>query len=265
MASKKGNLSIPWPFENMQVRLNTDTNLLKIVAMVSMLIDHAGKMLFPQYALMRLIGRLAFPIYAYCLTVGCVYTKNMLAYVQRIVLLALISQPLYAVAMGHETVRMYAVSFADNPVGAALNCYVESWAHPSILLSLALGLILLWTIRDRHLILTAAMLLLVWEIQGSLDYGFKGVMLMLLFFLFCRWRLVSLPLVAGFMIWWGLSGSGYQLFELRFSSQMFAVFALPLIYLRTRSGIKLNKWVFYLFYPAHLVLILVLDRLAVFS
>lgn len=46
---------------------------------------------------------------------------------------------------------------------------------------------------------------------------------------------------------------------------MFAVFALPLIYLRTRSGIKLNKWVFYLFYPAHLVLILVLDRLAVFS
>ena len=52
---------------------------------------------------------------------------------------------------------------------------------------------------------------------------------------------------------------------MRFGSQMFAVLALPLIYVRTNTRIRLNKWVFYLFYPAHLALILVLDNLAVFG
>ena len=247
------------------MRLNTDTGFLKVVAMVTMLIDHLGAIIFLQYRVMRIIGRIAFPIYAYCLTVGCVYTHDILRYIKRIVLMALLVQPLYVVAMHHTNAAMYAVSFAENPIGAALNFYVHSWDDPSILLSLALGLILLWSIRDRHLVFTAATLLLVWIIQDRLDYGFNGILLMLLFFLFCQVPLVSLPVVAGFMAWWGLQGSAYSLFGVRFGSQMFAVLALPLIYIRTNTRIRLNKWVFYLFYPAHLALILVLDRLALFG
>ena len=263
--AKKGNLSIPWPFEGMNIRLNTDTGLLKIIAMVTMLVDHLGAVIFPQYRIMRIIGRIAFPIYAYCLTVGCVYTHNMLRYVQRIVLLALIVQPLYVVAMHHTNAAMYSVAFAENPVWAVLNFYIASWNHPSILLSLALGLILLWSIRDRHLIITVAMLVFTWIIQDSLDYGFNGILLMLLFFLFCQIPLLSLPVVAGFIIWWGMQGSMYEIFGLRFSSQIFAVLALPFIYIRTNTRLRINKWVFYLFYPAHLIVILVLDRLAVFG
>ena len=249
----------------MQVRLNTDTSFLKLVAMVTMLVDHMGAILFPQYRIMRIIGRIAFPIYAYCITVGCVYTHDMLRYVKRIVLLALLVQPLYVVAMHHTTPAMYAVSFAQDPIAAVFNFYIESWHDPSILLSLSLGLILLWTIRDRHLVLTAATFLLVWFLQGSLDYGIRGIYLMLLFFVFCQTPLVSLPLVLGYMIWWGLDGGGYTFFGLQFGTQMFAILALPLIYIRTNTRIRINKWVFYLFYPAHLVLILVLDRLAVFA
>ena len=59
----------------------------------------------------------------------------------------------------------------------------------------------------------------------------------------------------------GLSGSGYELFDVRFGIQMFAMLALPLIYIHTKSKLKINKWVFYWFYPAHLVVILLLDRL----
>lgn len=261
MAGRRGELSIPWPFEKMEVRLNTDTSLLKLVAMVTMLIDHIGAVILPQYRVLRIIGRLAFPIYAYCLTVGCVYTKNMVRYVSRIALLALISQPLYVVAMQHTNPAMFAVSFAENPIDAAFQFYIHSWAHPSILLSLLIGLILLWTIRDRHLVLTAAVLLFAWIIAGELDYGFRGIVLMLLFFLFCRIPWLSFPAVAVYMVWWGLQGSAYSAFGVRFGSQMFAVLALPMIYIHTNSRIRLNKWVFYLFYPAHLALILVLQKL----
>ena len=119
MASRKTELTIPWPFAPTKVDLNQDTSLLKVIAMLTMLCDHAGKMLFPQYRVMRIIGRLAFPIYAYCIAAGCVYTRDHLKYIRRLVLLSLISQPIYAVAMAHETKAMYAVSFAEQPFRAA--------------------------------------------------------------------------------------------------------------------------------------------------
>lgn len=263
MASSKRDLSIPWPFAPQKVDLNTDTNLLKLIAMIAMFIDHSGKMLFPQYPIMRVIGRLAFPIYAYCIAVGCVYTKDPLNYFKRIVLLALISQPFYAVALGHERQTMYAVSFAEEPVRAALNFYIESWAKPSILLSLAFGILIIWTIRERQLLLTLALSLLCWKMQGSFDYGIRGLILMVLFYLFSSKWWISLPVMLSYMVWWGMKGSGYTLFEVRFGIQMFAVLSLPLIYIHTKSKIRINKWLFYFYYPAHLVAIMALDRFVI--
>lgn len=260
MASNQKDLSIPWPFAPRKVDLNNDTNLLKLVAMIAMFIDHAGKMLFPEYPIMRVIGRIAFPIYAYCIAVGCVYTKDPLRYLKRVVLLGLISQPFYAVALGHQTTMMYSVPFSENPLLAALNFYVGSWSHPSILLSLSVGILLIWTIRERQLVLMVAVALFCWLAQGKLDYGIRGIALMLLFYLLCAKWWISLPVVLVYMVWWGLQGAGYELFEVRFGIQMFAILALPLIYIHTKSKIRINKWAFYLFYPAHLIAILALDR-----
>lgn len=261
MAGRNRDLSIPWPFAPKEVKLNRDTNFLKIVAMVTMLIDHVGKMCFPEYYIMRIIGRIAFPIYAYCLTVGCVYTKNMLKYVERMLLMAMISQPLYSVALGHATKSMYVYSFAEEPIRAAVHFYTSSWKTPSIFLALTVGLLIIWSIRERRLIITLALTVLCFVIEDKLDYGWKGVMLMVLFYLFCDKPVLSFPVVAGFMLWWALQSFRYSLFSVQFGVQIFAMLALPLIYIPTHSGIRLNKWLFYWFYPAHLVLVLVLDKL----
>ena len=261
MAAKNTDLTIRWPFAPTHVRTNSDTGLLKLIAMIAMLCDHAGKMLFPQYGILRIIGRIAFPIYAYCIAVGCVYTRSPFAYLKRIALLALISQPIYVVAMGHSTKAMYALSFADHPVRAALTFYAESWAaKPSILFALAVGVLLICAIRERQLVFAVAMALVAWLLQDKLDYGIRGIALMLLFYLFCDKRWLSLPLVAAFMIWWGMKGSGYKLFGVSFSTQMFALMALPLIYINTNSRCRLPKWLFYSFYPLHLALIYALDH-----
>ena len=260
MTSNTRKFHISWPFAPQKVDLNTDTSLLKLIAMIAMLIDHSGKMLFPDYPVMRVVGRIAFPIYAYCIAIGCVYTHNPLKYLKRIVLLAMISQPFYAVALGHSNSAMYAVSFADQPLRAAFTFYTNSWFHPSILLSLTFGILLIWTIREKQLILTLALSLFCWRIQGNLDYGIRGLILMVLFYLFCGKWWLSLPVMLGYMAWWGLKGAGYVLFDVRFGIQMFAILALPLIYLHTKSGLRLNKWVFYFFYPAHLIFIMAMDR-----
>ena len=246
MTSKKRDLSIPWPFAPSAVALNRDTGLLKLIAMLSMLCDHAGVVLFPQYRILRVIGRLAFPIYAYCLAAGCIYTHDRLRYLRRLVMLALISQPL------HEA------RFNPRPFELTLDFFMKGWRDPSILVSLVLGALVIWSIRERELLFTIALTILIAMIQTKLDYKFRGILLMVLFYLFIHVRWLSLPCMAAYMVWWGLQGKGYMLFDVRFSIQMFALLALPLIYCRTNSGIRLPKWLFYAFYPAHLMLLLLL-------
>ena len=258
MASKKPG-ALAWPFVPKEVALNRDTNLMKLIAMIAMLCDHAGKMFFGRYQVLRIIGRLAFPIYAYCIAVGCVYSRNRLKYLSRILLMGLVSQPFYAMALAHTVPAMFTVRFADNPVGAILNFYVQSWAVPNIMYTLAFGLLIIWSLRDRQIVCTLALALLVYKLQGSINYGWKGVALIVLFYLFInRWWL-SLPIILAFMIWWGLECSSYQLFGVRFGIQMFAVLALPLIYIPTYTNLKINKWVYYLYYPAHLIAIMLIQ------
>ena len=51
-------------------------NVLKLLAAVFMLIDHAGMLLFPDEAWLRVLGRLSMPLFAFMIAEGCRYTKN---------------------------------------------------------------------------------------------------------------------------------------------------------------------------------------------
>ena len=262
MPAKKnqGWLDRNWPFKYKEVGLNGDTGLIKIIAMATMLIDHMGAALFPSYRVMRIIGRIAFPVYAYCIAAGCVYTKNLGKYLQRIVLLALISQPIYVLALNHTNGLMFTPTFAENPILSVFNFYIYSWRDPSILLSLAIGIAVIWSFRERRLWITLLLFILTFTFQSYIDYGVKGVFLMLLLYAFINTWYISLPLVGAFMVYWGMQGMSYELFGVHFSIQIFAILALPLIYIPMRTGIKPNKWLFYCFYPAHLALIYVIDN-----
>lgn len=86
------------PHTGPRLQTNLDTDLLKLIAIVSMLIDHIGGAFFPTVGMFRWIGRLAFPIFCYCLTVGLLYTHDIKRYLGRLALFAVISQPFYVLA-----------------------------------------------------------------------------------------------------------------------------------------------------------------------
>ena len=65
---------------------------LKIIACVTMLIDHIGAVLLPQYFSLRMIGRIAFPIYCFLLVEGAHYTKNPGKYALRLGIGMLLSE-----------------------------------------------------------------------------------------------------------------------------------------------------------------------------
>ena len=74
-------------------------NQLKIIAMVSMLLDHVGLLFFPEEPIFRILGRIAFPIFAYMIAEGCRYTKNRAKYLGMIAGMGIVFQLVYLVAM----------------------------------------------------------------------------------------------------------------------------------------------------------------------
>ena len=242
------------------VRLNRDTGLIRLLACLFMLVDHAGKMLFPDVPEMRLIGRLAFPMFAYGVAVGAVFTRDPLRYLSRIVLLALISQPLYALGLDHESPAMYAVPFFENPLGAISAFYIGSWQKPSILLSLALGLCILLALRRRQWALALGVYILCHRFSASLDYGIGGIRLMILFYALCEHPAAALLAVSSYMIAWS-GGTGYTLLGRTFGMRIFALPAAVFCCLPMKRRIILPRWLIYGFYPAHLAVLAVLTRL----
>src|SRR6266480_5550777 len=65
---------------------------IKIIAIVVMIIDHMGLFFFPQFFFLRLIGRLAFPLFAWLIANGAYHTHDINKYLQRLYFFALISQ-----------------------------------------------------------------------------------------------------------------------------------------------------------------------------
>lgn len=67
-------------------------DMLKLIAIVTMIIDHTGLLFFPEYRIFRTIGRIAFPIFAYQVAVGFEKTSNRQKYQTRLLIFGLISQ-----------------------------------------------------------------------------------------------------------------------------------------------------------------------------
>ena len=75
--------------ENCQI---LDGTMLKIIAMISMVFDHAGDIFFPGVLWPRMIGRLAMPLFSFCIAEGYIHTHDRKQYLLRIGLFALISE-----------------------------------------------------------------------------------------------------------------------------------------------------------------------------
>ena len=75
---------------------------LKLIALTTMFIDHIGAVFFPQVTLLRVIGRISFPLYAFLIAEGCRYTRNRGRYALGLGVFALISEIPYDLALHPE-------------------------------------------------------------------------------------------------------------------------------------------------------------------
>ncbi|EUJ41773.1 TraX family protein [Brochothrix campestris] len=191
---------------------------LKMIALLSMTCDHLGVFFFlgPEW---RIIGRLAFPLFAFLLVEGFYHTRNRQKYFLTIAGAGLLMQlPLYL--MGEHTFNIF--------------------------LTLALGLIALQLLSYRNHLSVALLLFVAWFLP--FDYGMYGLLLILGFYLFK----VKPSLLIGYtIIVTGLSLTIDHLSVL----QLYSLFALPLLLMYNGQRGKNWKWFFYLYYPLHIIVI----------
>ena len=204
---------------------------LKLFALIVMTIDHIGMILLPQFTILRIIGRLAFPIFAYMVAEGCHYTRDKKLYFGRMAALGIAVQIIYFAAIRDLTMCIF-ISFAlAIPLIYALHS--NKSARSMLLLSAA-----------AFAAVVFVTLLLPELVPGfNVDYGFWGVMLPVLISLGYD-RRQRLILAALSMAAVSLSLGGIQWWSL--------LSLIPLAMYNGTRGRHPMKSLFYLYYPLHL-------------
>lgn len=203
---------------------------LKLIAVVTMLVDHIGMLFFPKELLFRVIGRMSFPIFAFLIAEGFEKTSNERNYLFRLLALAVISQIPY-----DFFIRASGVS------SVPLNIFFTLSAG-------LLSLIALKRLPHIYSIPVIAFILLISKF-ASFDYGVYGVLTVLASSLFIRYRtagaisLFSLPLFRTILeFFWGT-----------LTVQLYAMLTVPILMLYNGEyGRRFPRLFFYGFYPVHL-------------
>jgi hypothetical protein len=86
--------------------------LLKWIAIITMTVDHVGVVLYPELDVLRFIGRLSFPLFAYLLILGIENTSNIRNYFTRLFLFAIISQVPFSLAINYEPFQLLNIFFS---------------------------------------------------------------------------------------------------------------------------------------------------------
>lgn len=214
---------------------------LKIIAVVSMVIDHYAYYLMDgntmTYEVMRCFGRIAFPVFAFLVAEGFAHTRNRMRYFISLLLFAAVSE-----------VPWYLLNGADG-------------TH-NVMFTLALGvsaLAVFERLREHRILCCFFILLTAWLATWlGTDYEWRGVLLIVVSYLFGIIRSMNTPIILRrmmqllfvfpLMMHYGIIG---------------ALLACAVIFLYdgTRGFIHGNvaKYGFYAFYPVHLITILIIN------
>ena len=217
-----------------------DGTALKLIALASMVLDHVGDNFFPEQLWMRVLGRIAMPLFAFCVAEGYCHTRDRGRYLLRLGVFALVSEIPFDLVTAGEALEFSHQNIMLTFFWAilALLCYERLTAGNGSKGRLALGCLVLLAAGLVSLLL-------------GMDYNVLALGLVFLFTL-----LREKPLAVR-----GLAGMAYHALLRNVGIYWFGLLGfIPIFLYNGRRGRGL-KWLFYLFYPGHLLLIYLVKRL----
>jgi hypothetical protein len=226
------------PLINAAVEKRTD--FLKLIAALTMLLDHAASL--PgiansnTYIILRIIGRISFPIFAYYIAVGFIHTHNLKKYVTRLFICAVISQIPFAL-------------------------YFKDPFNLNIIFTFLLAIAVLYFLKIKwhYTAVVVSLLPVCTQILFNIgtDYSTYGILTVAVFYLFMHEEKKAGIAFIVLTVLFSVCISSYV--------QLFSISALPVIYLKHSIKIKMPKYFFYYFYPSHIMILYILSILFIKS
>ena len=210
-------------------------NQLKIIALITMTIDHIGMYLLPQFPILRIIGRLSMPIYAYMIAEGCRYTRNRKAYLLLTIGVGALCQVVYWIAMG----SLYQCILITFSLSISL-IYTLDYAKNKHTIA---GWLLLAGVFAAICFVSIGLPRLLPTTDFSISYGIFGILLPVLVYI-ANNKTQAIVMFAIGQILLSYSHGGVQWYGL-------ATLPLLALYNGKRGKARL-KYLFYIYYPAHL-------------
>ena len=212
--------------------------VLKIIAIITMFIDHLGYAIFGKFSYFNYIGRLSFPIFAFQISEGYIHTKNLKKYFLRLFLFALVSQIPFML----------------------FHSIISSDFSLNIFFTLFLGLLSIYIYDEckyKFLGIIASVLLALIAQFSHCDYGAYGVAIILIFYIFKNNIITSsMFFIIATLIRYFLPCIKYGIFPKKYL-YLFICTIIPCLFFAAYNGKKgkNTKYLLYLFYPIHLILI----------
>ncbi len=207
---------------------------LKIFALITMVIDHIGFVFFPNSTILRTIGRLSMPLFAFQIALGFKHTKSREKYILRMLLLAIISQ------------IPFALMYSTNATSAPLN----------IGFTFLLSLLFLYSLNEIKPIygkIIGSIVILASAYFLKYDYWLYGFSLPIIYYYFMEKPSVLIPLLF-------LATTMHCIYRNNVS-QLFALLSIFLITSYNGKKGKSFKGFFYIFYPLHMIIIFVIYKI----
>jgi len=202
---------------------------LKLIAIITMTIDHIGYHIFPQVEVYRIIGRICFPIIAFLIAEGYRHTSNLNKYISRLGLFAIIIQ----IALATTNTNFYNIFF-----------------------TLTLGLILIHSIEQRQYSIIFPVIIIPFFIP--VDYGYYGILTIVLMYYTKIW--VSLAFLINNLVFIYILPKTFLHPSSMHEIQIYSLLALPLIFMYNGRQGKKMKYFFYVYYPLHIAVILLIKE-----
>ena len=209
--------------KELKVVKGINTFTLKMIAIASMLIDHIGAVLFPQITIFRMIGRIAFPIFAYTVVEGFVHTHDLKKYIIRLGIFALLSEVPFDLAFAGKVIE---------------------FGHQNVFFTLFLGVVMLSLyVRARNVAEQFSVVAVTVLVSRLLHVDYQGTAILMIFlFYYLREKKLEKLFAVGTLI---LLVSG--------KIQLFSLLAfIPIALYNGERGPKMKAF-FYAFYPVHLL------------
>lgn len=102
--------------------------ILKMIAVITMLMDHSGDALIGNFSWLNIIGRIAFPLFAFQLVIGYRHTHNLKKYMLRMLIFAAISQAPFSILnkkVDPTILNIFVTLFFGLAVLALYDMYIE--------------------------------------------------------------------------------------------------------------------------------------------